>query len=57
MFRRDAAVICDEVGCGVVPVNAEERFWRDAVGRAGCRAAAEADSVVRIVCGIAIPLK
>ena len=57
LFRRDAAVICDEVGCGVVPVNAEERFWRDAVGRAGCRAAAEADSVVRIVCGIAIPLK
>ena len=39
LFRRDAAVICDEVGCGVVPVNAEERFWRDAVGRAGCRAA------------------
>lgn len=56
-FRRDAAVICDEVGSGIVPLNPKERRWREAVGQAGCRLAAEADSVVRVVCGIAIPLK
>ena len=26
------SVICDEIGCGVVPVDAFERRWRDEVG-------------------------
>lgn len=57
VFRRDAVVICDEVGGGIVPSDPEERKWREAAGRAGYRAAAEADSVVRVVCGIPVRLK
>ncbi len=45
-------VLCCEVGCGVVPVQAKERHWRDEVGRASARLAAEASAVVRMVCGV-----
>lgn len=30
------AVICNEVGCGLVPIQAEERQRREAVGRLCC---------------------
>lgn len=45
-------VVCCEVGCGVVPISGAERRWRDEVGRACNRLAAEAETVVRMVCGI-----
>lgn len=45
-------VICDEVGCGVVPIDEGERAWREDVGRLCCRLAERADVVVRLVCGI-----
>lgn len=51
-LSRKAVVICDEVGCGVVPVDPAERAWRDRVGRVCCRLAARADTVVRLCCGI-----
>ncbi len=56
-LREDAVVICDEVGSGIVPADREEREFRERVGRIGCRIAAEADSVIRIVCGIPVRLK
>lgn len=45
-------VICDEVGWGIVPLDAGERAWREAVGRLCCELALRADVVVRMVCGI-----
>lgn len=51
------ALVFDEVGCGVVPVDAFERLWREEVGRLCCDIAQSADSVVRVVCGIAQKLK
>ena len=56
-LRRDAVVICDEVGSGIVPVDREEREFRERVGRIGCRIAEEADSVIRVVYGIPVRLK
>ena len=50
-------VICDEVGGGVVPVGAEERVWREAVGRVCCTLAERADYVERVFCGIPMRLK
>lgn len=50
-------VVCCEVGCGVVPLSAVERAWREAVGRTCTRLAAEAEVVVRIVCGLPQVLK
>ena len=46
-------VICDELGCGIVPADYEERRWRENTGRILCSLAQESDQVVRILCGIA----
>ncbi|MEE0845449.1 MAG: bifunctional adenosylcobinamide kinase/adenosylcobinamide-phosphate guanylyltransferase [Eggerthellaceae bacterium] len=45
-------VVCDEVGCGIVPVDPAERAWRERVGRLCCDLAAQAEAVVRMSCGI-----
>lgn len=54
---RHAVVICDEVGCGVVPMERFEREWRENVGRICCVLAEKSDVVVRIFCGIPMVLK
>lgn len=51
------AVICDEVGSGVVPVDVFERLWREEVGRLCCDLAQNAQTVVRVVCGLPQILK
>lgn len=51
------ALIMDEVGCGIVPLDAFERQYRETVGRASCRLAQEASHVERIVCGLGQVLK
>ena len=50
-------VICDEVGCGVVPVEPAQRARREAVGRLCCRLAERAERVERIFCGLPMVLK
>ena len=52
-----AVLIMDEVGCGIVPLDAFERQYREVVGRVGCRLAQEASHVERIVCGLGQVLK
>ncbi len=51
-FRRDAVVLCEETGSGVIPMEQAERDFREAVGRAGCRIAAQADRVIVLRFGI-----
>ena len=53
----DGVIICDEVGCGVVPMDREERAWREHVGRACCRLAERAAAVYRVNCGLGVRLK
>ena len=50
-------IVCDEVGCGVVPISPQERAWREAVGRLCCTLAAKARRVERIFCGLSMVLK
>ncbi len=50
-------VLCDEVGCGIVPLERAERDWREAVGRLCCALAAHADLVVRVTAGLPQVLK
>ena len=50
-------VICNEVGSGVIPANRPDRKAREATGRLCILLAREADSVVRMVCGIPMVLK
>ena len=53
----DVILICDEVGCGVVPVEPAQRARREAVGRLRCRLAERAERVERIFCGLPMVLK
>jgi len=55
--RSRAVVTCCEVGMGVVPMDASERAWRERVGRTCSSLAADADMVVRMVCGIPQTIK
>lgn len=50
-------IICDEIGCGVVPIDPFEREWRDQVGRICCEIAKNSIRVERIVCGLSQRLK
>lgn len=52
-----AVIVSDEVGCGVVPMGADNRHWREQVGRMQCVIAAQAESVTRVMCGIGVRIK
>ena len=51
------AVLCCEVGSGVIPIDYETRLGREAVGRLCVRLAQRAECVVRMVCGIPTVIK
>ena len=56
-IKDDAVIICDEVGCGIVPMDRAERLYRDVTGRVCCDIAARADMVIRVHCGIGVRIK
>lgn len=56
-LQKKEVVICNEVGCGVVPMAPDERAWRETVGRACCALAQVADKVIRVQCGIGVVIK
>ncbi len=53
----DAIIICDEIGNGIVPVDAFEREFRERLGRILIKIAARADRVERVICGIGQRIK
>ena len=53
----DAVIVANEVGSGVVPLAAEDRAFREAVGRVLCVIARNAEQVTRCVCGIGVKIK
>ena len=53
----NAVVVADEIGCGVVPIDRNDRAWREAAGRALCVLAQKAETVTRVVCGIGVRIK
>lgn len=50
-------IICNEVGYGLVPIDAMERKYRETVGRVNCYLATEATEVVRVVAGMPMKIK
>ena len=48
---QDSILICQDIFCGVVPMGAENRRWRQNTGRLCQYLAKEADQVIRIFCG------
>ena len=56
-LRQDAVVIMEDIFCGLVPITAEERAWRELAGRTSAQLAARATRVTRIFCGLPQRLK
>lgn len=50
-------IVSDEVGYGVVSIDAFDRAYREQVGRICTKLAAYSERVVRIVCGIGTVIK
>ena len=53
----DSAVIIDETGCGIIPVDPVERKYREKMGRIGILLSERAESVYRVAAGLGIKLK
>ena len=51
-FHKNFVIISDEIGCGIIPMSANERHFREFIGRIQCFLAEKADKVFRVVCGI-----
>ena len=54
---RNCIIISDEVGNGIVPVQAFERDYRERVGRILIQVAKQAEGVERVICGIGQKIK
>lgn len=54
---KDSILICQDIFCGVVPVDAQLRQWRQETGRLCQYLTRNADSVSRIFCGLEQKLK
>jgi adenosylcobinamide kinase/adenosylcobinamide-phosphate guanylyltransferase len=53
----DVILTVTELGCGIVPMDAFDRQYRETVGRICCMLAEEAQAVYRVTCGIGIKIK
>lgn len=49
---QDSILICEDIFCGVVPLEAQNRAWRQATGRLCQYLSKEAAQVSRIFCGL-----
>ena len=54
---KDSILICQDIFCGVVPLGAEIRAWRQATGRLCRYLSGEAAQVSRLFCGLEQRLK
>lgn len=54
---KDTVLICQDIFCGVVPVDDTLRQWRQETGRLCQYLTKNADSVIRIFCGLEQRLK
>lgn len=53
----DCIIICDEIGNGIVPMEAFEREYRERTGRILIQLAQKAEEVERVLCGIGQKIK
>ena len=55
--NNDIIIISDEIGCGIVPLDKEERIWREETGRACTNIAKKAAIVIRVMAGVPVIIK
>jgi len=56
-LNEDCVVICNDISCGIVPLDPVMRKWREAVGRSLAVLSRNSSEVVRLFCGIPAKLK
>jgi len=54
---KSKTIICDDISCGVVPIDDESRLWRETVGRVLVLLSAHAGEVVRVYYGLGTKIK
>lgn len=54
---QNSVLICEDISCGVVPISAEMRAWREATGRLCIYLSKQAETVTRVFCGLPQVLK
>ena len=54
---QNKVIVCDDISCGVVPVDPLMRAWREAMGHTLAVLVKESEEVVRVFCGIGMQLK
>lgn len=54
---KDKIVIFDDISQGIVPLDKDERAWREANGRCMVALGKVADEVVRVFCGLGVKIK
>jgi len=55
--NRDVIVICNDISCGVVPLDPSLRKWREAVGKSLAALSRASDEVIRLFCAIPTRIK
>ena len=55
--NREAIVICNDISCGVVPIDDTLRKWREETGRALAMLTEQSEEVIRLFCGIPTRIK
>lgn len=55
--KENCIFIVDEIGSGIIPLEKEQRIYRELVGRITCRLAKQADQVYQITAGLPMCLK
>jgi len=53
----EAVIICNDISCGIVPVDPILRKWREEAGRAVGQIAQNSTEVIRLFCGIPTVVK
>lgn len=53
----EVIIISSEIGSGIIPLEKDERFFREFTGRLLCEIAKKSQKVVRIICGLTQRLK
>lgn len=53
----DIVIISTEIGSGIVPIEKQERVWRESVGKTMTYLASRSQRVTRLCCGIPAVIK
>ena len=54
---KSKTIICDDISCGVVPIDKEMRLWRETVGRTLLLLSQHADEIIRVYYGLGMKIK